>query len=113
MLLLFVSPCDPGVYIVFSDNKGDLYRMLLAVRRFRPSPNLHDRGLRGSKVVKEWLVSVLEEFSIDYQTHALISNTDAGPDIKKLATKLLLRRTGHLLAAKLGDRVVSHHQTIS
>lgn len=92
------------MYIVYSDAKGNLQKILLAVRRFRPSPIIQGKG---SQIVKEWLISVLEEFQIDYKKHALISNTDAGSDVKKLATKLLPREKDSLLENHLGRNVVS------
>ena len=95
----FLSPT--GIYVVYLDNTG-LLTHLMGCRRFRPAPNLQDKG---GDLCKLWLAAVLEEYGFDFKKHLLCSNTDGGPDVRRCGSKLLER--SRELEDKLGKLVVS------
>jgi hypothetical protein len=69
----------------FINSNWEHESILLATKRFRPSPRLERKG---ADVLKTWLIAVLKQFGLSLE-HIIGSVTDKGPDVWRLCNSLL------------------------
>lgn len=97
-----------GVYATFLDKDMDAHGVLLAARHFRPTPEMKQKG---ADLLLLYLEDIAEQFDFTLLQHVFSLTTDAGANIRKLATQLLdrnkrvqeIRRRLALQAARVED----------
>jgi hypothetical protein len=72
--------------MTYLTNGFEFISELLAVKRFRPSPKLKERA---SEVLRLYFAAILREYGLSIADNVYGSTTDAGPDVKRMASILL------------------------
>ncbi len=84
--LLFTSLS--GIRLYWIDRNWKFNTSLLAVRRFRPSPEQNDYKAVASEILKEWAGHVLLDFNLTW-ADIFGATSDAGPDVKAVFCNVL------------------------
>ena len=81
-------PIPAGLRHYWIDKNWDFHTSLLAVRRFRPAPDLDDYRTKASEVLKDWAENVLLDFGLTW-ADIFGATSDAGADVKAVFTTVV------------------------